>query len=94
MPVGNESRYESAPHCDCFPAPHAVTSVLDGTNPTVNNGFMTALDPRPARSPGVSYQDLLDADTHPVPDVLRLESPRFLGDQDIPIDRYISREWH
>ena len=94
MPVGNDSRYESAPHCDCFPASHAVTSVLDGTNPTVNNGSMTALDPRPARSPGVSYQDLLDADTHPVPDVLRLESPRFLGDQDIPIDRYISREWH
>jgi len=55
---------------------------------------MTALDPRPARSPGVTYQELLDTDTHPVPDVLRLESPRFLGDDDIPIDRYISREWH
>ena len=47
-----------------------------------------------ARSPGVSYQDLLDADTHPVPDVLRLQSPRYLGSADIPVERYTSREWH
>ena len=47
-----------------------------------------------ARSPGVSYQDLLDADTHPVPDVLRLQSPRYLGSGDIPVERYTSREWH
>ena len=48
----------------------------------------------PARSPGVSYQDLLDADTHPVPEVLRLQSPRYLGSQDVPVERYTSREWH
>ncbi len=59
---------------------------------------MTATD-RPvidqgARSPGLTFQDLLDADTHPVPDVLRLESPRYLGSADIPIERYTSREWH
>ena len=47
-----------------------------------------------ARSPGLSYQELLDSDTHEVPAVLRLESPRFLGSNDISIDRYISREWH
>jgi phenylpropionate dioxygenase-like ring-hydroxylating dioxygenase large terminal subunit len=47
-----------------------------------------------ARSPGLSYQDLLDADTHDVPKVLRIEAPRFLGNEDIPIERYISREWH
>ena len=47
-----------------------------------------------ARSPGISYQELLDTDTHEVPDVLRLESPRFLGDEDIPISRYTTREWH
>ena len=47
-----------------------------------------------ARSPGISYQELLDADTHDVPDVLRLESPRFLGDEDISISRYTTREWH
>jgi phenylpropionate dioxygenase-like ring-hydroxylating dioxygenase large terminal subunit len=47
-----------------------------------------------ARSPGISYQQLLDTDTHEVPAVLRLESPRFMGDHDISIERYISRDWH
>ena len=64
----------------------------------INNGRMTATEQPTAgsgvRSPGVSYQDLLDADTHPVPDVLRLESPRYLGSADVPIERYISRESH
>ena len=47
-----------------------------------------------ARSPGLSYQDLLDADTHPVPDVLRMESSKYFGSDDVPIERYTSREWH
>jgi len=47
-----------------------------------------------ARSPGVSYQELLDADSKPVPDVLRLESPQYLGSEDVDISRYTSREWH
>jgi len=47
-----------------------------------------------ARSPGISYQQLLDTDTHPVPEVLRLESPKYLGSADVDIDHYISREWH
>ena len=47
-----------------------------------------------ARSPGITYQELLDTDTHPVPDVLRLASPRYLGTADIPIERYTSRAWH
>ncbi|MEM9034686.1 MAG: aromatic ring-hydroxylating dioxygenase subunit alpha [Actinomycetota bacterium] len=51
-------------------------------------------EPGKARSPGISYQGLLDADTKPVPDVLRLESPRFLGTEDLPVSRYISRTWH
>jgi len=55
---------------------------------------MTALDPKVARSPGISYQQLLDTDTHEVPAVLRIESPQFLGDEDVPIERYISREFH
>ena len=46
------------------------------------------------RSPGISYQGLLDSDTHEVPAVLRLEAPQYLGDADIPINRYISAEWH
>jgi phenylpropionate dioxygenase-like ring-hydroxylating dioxygenase large terminal subunit len=55
---------------------------------------MTSTEPGVARSPGISYQGLLDTDTHPVPDVLRLESPRYLGNADIPIERYISHDWH
>jgi phenylpropionate dioxygenase-like ring-hydroxylating dioxygenase large terminal subunit len=50
--------------------------------------------PSTARSNGVTYQQLLDTDTHPVPDVLRAESPRFMGDHDIPNARYISRHYH
>lgn len=54
-----------------------------------------ALDPETMpRSPGLTYQDLLDQDTHPVPEVLRLQSPRDMGLEDFPIDRYISKEYH
>lgn len=60
----------------------------------VNNELMTATESRLARSPGITYQELLDTDTHPVPSVLRFESPRYLGSADIPIERYTSREWH
>jgi phenylpropionate dioxygenase-like ring-hydroxylating dioxygenase large terminal subunit len=56
---------------------------------------MTAIsEPPTARSPGVTYQQLLDTDTHEVPKALREESPRFFGDEDVPIDHYISRAWH
>jgi len=55
---------------------------------------MTSAEPTTARSPGITYQSLLDTDTHKVPDVLRLESPRFLGNEDVSKDRYTSREWH
>src|SRR5829696_2926474 len=54
---------------------------------------MTATELRP-RSPGITYQELLDEDTHPVPDVLRQQSPRFFGLEDVPRERYTSREWH
>ncbi len=50
--------------------------------------------PGEARSPGISYQQLLDTDTHPVPDVLRLESPRYLGNDDIDVAHYTARAWH
>ncbi len=47
-----------------------------------------------ARSPGPSWQDLLDDDSRPVPDDLRAEAPYLSGFADIPKDRYLSREWH
>ncbi|MEM9515983.1 MAG: aromatic ring-hydroxylating dioxygenase subunit alpha [Actinomycetota bacterium] len=59
------------------------------TDPTAKS-----TDAGAARSPGLTFQDLLDADTHPVPDVLRLQSPRYLGSDDISTERYTSREWH
>jgi phenylpropionate dioxygenase-like ring-hydroxylating dioxygenase large terminal subunit len=49
--------------------------------------------PGQARSSGISYQKLLDTDTLPVPDVLRKESPQYLGSDDVPIARYTSREF-
>ncbi|MEM1434170.1 MAG: aromatic ring-hydroxylating dioxygenase subunit alpha [Pseudomonadota bacterium] len=53
------------------------------------------LDPQTMpRSPGITYQELLDTDTHEVPAVLRLESPKDMGLQEYPVSRYTSREWH
>ena len=52
------------------------------------------VQPRLSRSPGITYQQLLDTDTRPVPAVLRLESPREYEPWAIPVARYTSREWH
>jgi phenylpropionate dioxygenase-like ring-hydroxylating dioxygenase large terminal subunit len=46
------------------------------------------------RSPGISYQTLLDQDSRPVPDHLRIDTAVFLGDHDIPVDRYIDPKFH
>jgi nitrite reductase/ring-hydroxylating ferredoxin subunit len=59
-----------------------------------DTGTPVALPRGSARSPGRSYQDLLDADTHPVPDVLRWQSWAFIDDADVPVARYTSREFH
>src|SRR4051812_46308571 len=48
----------------------------------------------PPRSPGIAYQDLLDTDSRAVPGVLRLQSPAYLGSDDLPIERYTTRAWH
>jgi phenylpropionate dioxygenase-like ring-hydroxylating dioxygenase large terminal subunit len=47
-----------------------------------------------SRSPGLTYQQLLDTDSHEVPPVLRLESPPPRKRTDMSIDRYISRDFH
>lgn len=46
------------------------------------------------RSPGISYQAVLDKDTRPVPDYLRIDTAAHLGDHDIPVDRYIDPGFH
>jgi len=43
---------------------------------------------------GVSYQALLDSDTHEVPKVLRLTSPMAPGPQRVSAERYTSRAFH
>ncbi len=46
------------------------------------------------RSAGTAYRDLLDADTHPVRDILRVESPLPPGPTRVPAEVYYSREIH
>ncbi len=46
------------------------------------------------RSAGVSYQQLLDTDTHRVPECLREESAAYLGDHDVPVAYYTERRYH
>ena len=50
--------------------------------------------PTGPRSTGITYQQLLDTDPYPVPAVLRLESPKFLGSEDVPAARYTSKDWY
>jgi phenylpropionate dioxygenase-like ring-hydroxylating dioxygenase large terminal subunit len=50
-------------------------------------------DPRTESRRGVTYQQLLDTDTHPVPEVLRRERVLELPPSEIPVARYISREF-
>ena len=53
------------------------------------------LDPETMpRSPGITYQQLLDQDSRPVPDVLRLQSPKDMGLQRYSVKRYTSAAWH
>ena len=47
-----------------------------------------------ARSPGPSYQDLLDTEINPVPDSLRENTNPYLGSTNLSVDRYLSREFH
>src|SRR5579862_9544691 len=52
-------------------------------------------DRKVPRAPGMSFQDLLDAyEDSPIPDYLRIDTNRWLGDRDISIDRYIDRAFH
>lgn len=46
------------------------------------------------RCPGVSYQDVLDTDTRPVPEELRIVTVPDLGNEDIPAERYTSKAFH
>lgn len=43
---------------------------------------------------GPTFQELLDRENRPVPEVLRRSESTDLGTADIGLDRYVSREWH
>jgi phenylpropionate dioxygenase-like ring-hydroxylating dioxygenase large terminal subunit len=47
-----------------------------------------------ARAPGMSYQDILDADRNEPPASYRWQSAPIHETQDVPIDRYLSRTAH
>ncbi len=46
------------------------------------------------RSTGISYQELLDLETRPVPETLRMQSARDIPAVKVPIERYTSRAFH
>ncbi len=66
------------------PRPRLSTMPRDGS---------TSLVPGEARCPGPSVQDLIAADAHPAPAVLRETHYEYLGDADIPADRYVTQDF-
>ena len=46
-----------------------------------------------ARNPSDTFQDLLDRENVPVPEALRESTDTYLGSEDLPIDRWTSREF-
>jgi phenylpropionate dioxygenase-like ring-hydroxylating dioxygenase large terminal subunit len=54
-------------------------------DPKLNGGF--------SRSPGISWEDLMAADSRPVPDFLRHENYTYRGSDPLPTSRYTSEEF-
>ena len=46
------------------------------------------------RSAGITYQTLLDADSHPVPELYRVQSPLPPGPTVVPAEHYFSKAFH
>jgi phenylpropionate dioxygenase-like ring-hydroxylating dioxygenase large terminal subunit len=55
---------------------------------------MTATEIDYTQRPALTYQHLLDTDSHEVPDVLRWFSPMAPSEADVPVERYTSAEFH
>jgi nitrite reductase/ring-hydroxylating ferredoxin subunit len=55
---------------------------------------MTETKTGSARSAGIDYQRLLDEDSHPVRDILRVDSPMEPGPTRVPAERYFSKDFH
>ena len=61
---------------------------------TAESGARASIEALIANRRGESVQDILASDRNPAPAVLRMESPRYMGQDDVSLDRYYSREWH
>src|SRR5271163_1371606 len=48
----------------------------------------------PPHEPGSFYQRVLDSDRYPVPGVLHESSPLEDGPVEVPVQRYLAREFH
>lgn len=48
----------------------------------------------PLHAPEAFYQQLLDHDTRPVPDILRVKSPLQGGPVEVPVENYTSKAYH
>jgi len=48
----------------------------------------------PVSPPGKFYHHVLDTDTRPVPDILRVDSPLEGGPMEVPVSHYTTREFH
>ena len=48
--------------------------------------------PGTARCHGTPYSEMIAADTRDVPDILATDRYRYLGDEDLAVDRYVSAE--
>lgn len=46
------------------------------------------------RSAGITYQELLDQDSHPVRPIMRVDNPMKPGPTKVPVERYFSKEFH
>ncbi|MFK7734176.1 MAG: SRPBCC family protein [Pseudomonadales bacterium] len=51
------------------------------------------LAPGEARCHGRTYAELLSRETREIPDVIATDRYRFLGDEDLPVERYIGKEF-
>ena len=63
-----------------------MTGIEDRTLSPPPAGELTGL--------ALTWQDLLDRDSHPVPEFLREQRPYLNGTADIGKDRYLARAWH
>ena len=69
------------------------TRLDHGAGQAQGNGAGSGVKPGEARCPGLTVQDVLANDSRAVPQYLLDQSYEFLGDENIPVERYIAPEF-